>query len=880
MVKVQSLPVNSEIAELYKSYVSDMESICSHHETGEDSRVIVREITEITDSLVLSLLLEHLMRLLQQDELPKHILLMAQGGYGRRHQHPKSDLDLIFLHKNPLSIAEQGLIAEFFRTLFDIGFVVGHCCRSYKEALVSSQDSHSQTAMSESRFLAGDWRLFERFKRELWRSIQKNRWERIRLKTEERQERLSQHGATINITEPNVKESQGGLRGFHYGLWIGSLMQGRTMNLLHLKRSHMIDDQKMDRVEKAVAFLWLLRNDLHFYTGKEQDILALPLQQEIARRLGYKDGAGRLAEEKMMRDYYTHALTISLFADQMGCLAVPKPFWSFLHVKKRKSLSGGFSLCDNKIYIPQDFDFFEHNPQRLLKAFILAAEESAKLSYQTATMIHDNLDLIDQAFLHDKHNAEMLRDFFSLDCNIEPALQQMRSIGFLERLFPEWKAISCLVRYDLVHRYTVDEHSLLCLYHLEHLLDDSMHFSEERFVLYRECEDRYLLRLAVLFHDIGKGRDGNHTKTGAILSEKIARRMRLSEKHSKRLTFLIKLHLLMSHTAQHLDLSDPMVAVDFSDAFDRVSDLDMMYLLTYVDMRSVAPHSMTEWKNNLLWQLYLASRDIFLSDSSSFDQHAHEMSRKEIVIETLSADFDNEIIVEHLDHLPPSYLLNLSRSNIRQHIEMVRDFDGQNPQIRFLPHLDPGCKQLDIVYRDSLGLFNRICTAIMLENFTIVEAKLYTRTDGIVANNITVRDLLVDQTIPESRLELLQDRVVRILNSDALSPLPPRFVKSDNIGRSSFENTVKISNDSTARFTVIVVRCADRYGLLQDISSVFTSMQINIHFARIITEGNRVTDVLYVTDSEGEKITEVDIISSIHKDLVDKIEPADENGAR
>ncbi len=735
--------------------------------------------------------------------------------------------------------------------------------------------------MSESRFLAGDWRLFERFKRELWSVIQKNRWERIRLKTEERQERLSRHGATINISEPNVKESQGGLRGFHYGLWIGSLMQGRTMNLLHLKRSHIIDDQTMDRVEKAVSFLWLLRNDLHFLTGKEQDVLALPLQQDVARRLGYKDGAGRLAEEKMMRDYYSHALTISLFADQMGRLAVPKPFWSFLRFTKHKSLSDGFTLCNNQIHNPQDFHFFEHNPQRLLKAFVLAAEHEAKISDESANMIHDNLDLIDQAFLHDKHNAEMLLDFFSLDCKIEPALQQMRSIGFFERLFPEWKAISCLVRYDLVHRYTVDEHSLLCLYHLEHLLDDSMNFSEERFVLYRECEDRYLLRLAVLFHDIGKGRDGNHANTGAMLVEKIARRMRLPDKQAKRLVFLVKLHLLMSHTAQHLDLSDPMVAIDFSDAFDRVADLDMMYLLTYVDMRSVAPHSMTEWKNNLLWQLYLASRDIFLSDSpSSFDHHALEISRKEIIIKTLSADFDRDIIVEHLDHLPPSYLLNQSRRNIRQHIEMVRDFDGKTPQIRILSHLDPRCKQLEIVFRDSLGLFNRICTAIMLENFSIVEAKLNTRTDGIVANNIIIRDNLSSEIIPESRLELLRERVVRILISNELPPLPPKSIISSNMGRSSFESTVKISNDSTARFTVIVVRCADRHGLLQDITSVFSPLQINIHFARIITEGNRVTDVLYVADSVGEKITDPDIISSIHKDLIAKIEPADDNGAR
>ncbi|MGC9328550.1 MAG: HD domain-containing protein, partial [Candidatus Hinthialibacter sp.] len=677
---VISPSLHTDFSEIIQRYREDMDAIRLRHEAGEDSRIVVREITESTDAMVIRLLLHFLKEDLDADELPKHILLLAQGGYGRRHQHPQSDIDLLFLYQDSLHSAEKHLIGNLFRSLYDLGFKVGHCCRSYREALDRLQKDHeSQTAMAESRFLAGDWRLFERFKHDLWRILQRNRREQIRIKIEEREKRLARYGSTINISEPNVKESPGGLRGFHFGLWIGALMQGQTLDLLHMKRLHLIDDQMMARVENAVAFLWRLRNDLHFLTGKEQDVLSLSIQQEAARRLGYTDGAFRLAEEEMMRDYYTHALTISNFADHMAALPAPKPFWTLLRSKRRKALGDGFALGDGMIFIPNDIHFYEHFPPRILKTFFHAAEHNGRLSPETAMAVHDNLDLVDQAFLHDKQNAALLKEFFSMEQPIEPALQEMRRAGLLERLFPEWRGISSLVRYDLVHRYTVDEHSLLCLYHLEHLRDDPLNYKEERRLLWEECPEKDLLRLAVLFHDIGKGREGDHSKVGAQLVDEIARRMRLSDDKRERLIFFVRHHLNMSHTAQHRDLSDPIVAADFSDMFDRVEDLDIMYLLTYVDMRSVSPEAMTEWKNHLLWQLYLSSRDIFLSEAPPEDSQRQVVSRKEKIIESLKDEFDRSVIEDHLKYLPPSYLLNQSTNHIRQHLEMIQEFDGRTP---------------------------------------------------------------------------------------------------------------------------------------------------------------------------------------------------------
>ena len=552
------LSADSEISRIFSQYKDGLDAVKTQHQNGDNSKDIIRGITEITDTLVILILNEHLKQILGTDETPPHILMLAQGGYGRRELHPKSDIDLIFLYQNTLSSQEQEVVKSVFRTLFDLGFHVGHCCRSFKDAFETAvKDDQSRTAMSECRFLAGDWRLFEKFISDFWKIVSKNKKDFIRAKIENRLDRNARQGTTINISEPNVKESAGGLRDYHFGLWIGSLAQGHTLNLQHLKYHHLIDDQMMNAVERAIGFLWRLRNDMHFLTGKEQDVLAMLFQKEISQRLGYLDQKGRLSEEHMMRDYYKHALTLLEFADHMQRQCTPRPFWDYFKLKNKKALNDGFYLYDKEIHIPPDFHFFEHHPPRLIQAFILSAQYDAPLSKAAYTAIRDNLHLVDKAFIHHKDTAKLLREFFSLPCKIEPALQTMRKIGILEYLFPEWREIANLVRYDLVHRFTVDEHSILCLYYLDAIGEDSFQHSGDRAVLWKNLRRKDILRLSILFHDIGKGRNEDHSVLGSKLIDDIVKRLRYNEEDRTQMVFLVRNHLLMSHTAQHRDLADP-----------------------------------------------------------------------------------------------------------------------------------------------------------------------------------------------------------------------------------------------------------------------------------------------------------------------------------
>lgn len=865
--------VSSEVATIFAHYQHDVATIRHLHESGEDARSVVREMTDVTDTFLLRLLVHHLNHYTGSEEPPPHLLLVAQGGFGRRELHPKSDIDIMFLHNKPLSDPEEKVVKSTLHSLYDLGFQVGHAMRNYQEAIAAAQqDTEIQTALCESRFLAGDWRVFEQFKIHLWKSLKRFKWEHLHSKVIERKERMDKYGETVNLTEPHIKEGPGGLRDYHFGLWVGSLLEGRTMNLVQLKRHHLIDDLLMHKIENALAFLWRIRNDLHFHSGKEQDLLAMSLQHDLSTRLGYTDRKGRLAEEIMMRDYYRNTFILRQFAEHMEKKCERKPVWQLFRVPQVQTLTDGFSIRDGKLNIPPSIHYYDNYPHRLIYTFIHAAEHNAVLSDETAAAVHDNLDLVNQPFLHDKDVTNLIRRFFSLQQGIEKSVQEMRRTGFLERLIPEWKSISCLIRYDLIHRYTVDEHSMLCLKHLEALLESPFSKAQDRYQLWSTSPHREVLRLAVLFHDIGKGKDGDHSIIGARIVDSIARRIRLPENKRKMLVFLVENHLVMSRIAQRRDITDRGVVTDFSDGLENLEYLNMLYLLTFVDLSSVSNDSMNEWKNHLLWDLYRSTRDIFITDSKEQDISSLEISRKEKVIQILSSGFDVKFVREHLDNLPASYTMNNSSDEIRKHLAAVKQFQGEKPVTRFYPHLDTNSREMVIVFHDRVGLFHQICAAVNWENFSIQEARLNTRKDGVVVNTIVICDMVGTDVVSEQRQRLLQDRIERTLTASdeiKIGDQPKRIAKVHHRNR---KNRVSFINDSSTKFTILEIRTVNRNGLLKDLTGLAAAKGLNLHFARIITEGEQVTDVFYLAGKDGDKIYDQDLLNQLKSDITDYLE--------
>ncbi len=889
-----STPVIASDQTTVQTYRETMKSIEQVHRQGASGSQVLAKITAATDSLLVDLLSDKAQELgLDRTQLADQMCLVALGGYGRKEMHPHSDIDVMFLFPNKPDKEAENLVSKMLHALYDARLQIGNVTRDFAAAReIAREDLQSLTAMLEGRLIWGNLQQYETFFGQLSAIVRKNRKQLIAGKVRERQERIARYGNTINIQEPNLKDSPGSLRDYHHGIWLASFMRARKMNLAEMSRVGLILDREYRDLQKALEFSWRLRTELHLITGKKSDHVQMYLHQQLANQLGFQDEAGRLAEEILMREYFRTALAIQEFADRMSELATPKPFWRrVFHRVQVVDLGDSFRLRGGEIDIPRDLHFFENSPQRILDAFLHMIHTRASFSPFAITAIHENRNLIDADFVKEEESVGKIRMIFQYPGRIVPALRVMRRQGILHRLFPEWREIANLVRHDLHHRYTVDEHTLLALEYLETLEEDDLEFSAERLALWSTLDCRDLLRIAALYHDIGKGRGGDHCEIGAERVDRVAEILRLSEQDRADLHFLVLRHFMMSQTAQRHDMSDPDIVTGFAERVGTTRRLDLLYLLTYVDIKAVSPESMNEWKNHLLTQLYLSAHQVI--EGKSLLKQKQKKTAKEVTSApkeltrvfteeeirrqlSLPAQHDphfyskamiREEIRHHLALLPKHYPHYYTTDMIRQHVDLIRRFDGITPVIHFCDQVHESTLEIVIIAKDRVGLFNRMTTAIALENFSIYSARLNTRDDGIVCNNIIVSDILGDGPVSDMRKDLLRERLQRLLvSTDPSPPIPPdRYGKKT--GRTSFEPQVEVYEDAGNRHSVVDVCAIDRPGLLQDISSEISNMGMNIWFARVITEGSRAVDVFYVTDRDGKIISD----SERRHELIDRI---------
>lgn len=854
-------PTTPSILPPIETYREALLSIEKAHLDGAAGSQVVADIAAATDALLVGVLQAKLGEHgLDAKSIAERMCLVALGGYGRKEMHPRSDIDVMFLFpKEPDSESEE-LVSDMLRALFDAHLQIGNVVRDFASVpIIAREDLSSLTAMLEGRLIWGDPRQYERFCRRLARSVQRNRKRLISGKVAERAQRLARYGCTINIQEPDVKESPGGLRDYHHGLWLASFLRGRKLNLAELYRTRLIYDQEYQPLREALEFLWRLRTDLHLLTRKKCDLISMDLQEELATRLKFQDRENRLAEEILMRDYYRAALVIQEFADHMTEQSTYQPIWEKLIRRVRRlELGDGFTLRGTQVDTPRDVHFFENVPQRLLDVFVYAVKSRVALTQSAAAAVHENRNLVDERFRSQEETARKIRMIFRWPGRIVPALRIMRRLGILPRLFPEWRGIENLVRHDLHHRYTVDEHTLLALHHLETLQEDELDFTEERVALWQSLRCRDVLRLATMCHDIGKGRGGDHCEIGARIADEIGARLRFSDQERADVRFLVSQHIMFSQTAQRHDLTDPDIVTGFAERVGTPQRLDLLYLLTHVDLKAMADESLNEWKNYLLSYLYVSARQVLEGKSLPGPGVEPTLDRISEVCQDLAPFFPEETIRRHLTLLPKHYPHYHSTDMIREHLDLIDRFDNQTPMIGFHSHVDKAMLEIVVVARDRVGLFNRMTTAIMLENFSIFGARLNTRDDGIVCNNIIICDLVRDGPVNEIRKELLRERLQHLLVSTAPPPAVPADRSGRRVGRSSFLPQVEIYEEASGRYSVVDVRAIDRAGLLQAISSEISGMGMNISFARVITEGSRVIDVFYVTDRDGKKISDPD----------------------
>ncbi len=856
----------------YRATIEGLKAGRSHALKGIE---ILREISDATDTLIHSWFRESCRDQNIDPDNASDFALLALGGYGRREMAPSSDVDLMLLHEGELKEPLAQAFTKFTHRFYDARLHLGASVRSIQGALeFSDEDIEALTAMLESRRLLGSLPLVEDFIDKLGRKVRKRSRRYLEHKIVERDERLASYGNSINIQEPNLKESPGGLRDYHQGLWLTSIKEGRKMTVAYLVRMGYITQRDERRLRHALDFIFRMRCQLHWLGKGKGDLIRMDIQQALAEALGYKDNEDRLAEERMMHEYYAAASVIRQFADDVTERCRVRPRWHrWLRRARIKRLDDGLIIRDDELDLPDDLHYFENEPSRFLKVFAHLAATGARLSNHAEAALSDNRGLVDAHYMTQSEPKRIFRDLLAFRGCVAPSLRVMDKLDVLSRVLPEWKHIKSLVRHDLLHRYTVDEHTLLALELLESFAEEDLEYSGQRQKIFENMKKPDVMRLLVLSHDIGKGYKRDHSVVGAELVAKIASRLDYPKDDIDTLSFLVRNHLDLSHISQRRDVSDPRVLAEFADFIGTVERLEMLYLLTHVDIAAVRPDMMTSWKNHLLWQLYSGVRRV-LEDASG------ESRRPELVMarhiekteKSLSDRFGAAAVKEHLSLLPRDYLFRHSAEAISDHLALIRELNGNHSAIRFRDRDDPRFQEVVVATHDRVGLFRRLCLAFLLENYGIVNAQLNTRSDGLVCNELVISDQVESVRDKEGGRMVLRERLENLLAAEGDLPRLPMPIDRRRPKRTRYSSQVTIYNELSEDYTVVDVRSVDRTGILLTITEVFLELELSIQYANLITEGNRVVDVFYLMHRQGGKIIEPENLERLKSRLLESLE--------
>jgi [protein-PII] uridylyltransferase len=786
---------------------------------------------------------------------PVPIVLVALGGYGRGELHPLSDLDLLLLYDGEMGPYVQRVTQGLLYTLWDLGLQVGHAVRSLPDCVAMARtDFTSRTSMQQARHLVGDRRLFNRFRKVLAENVYRKDFAGfLETALAERDQRYRKFGGSPYMGEPNVKESAGGLRDIHTAMWLASTKFG-TRTLQELKDKRLITDREQKMADAALTFLWRVRNELHFISGHKNDVLGREIQPQIAKNFGYVGDDMSLAVEKFMRDYYLHARVIHrvskrLIARCRETLSRPRPVQRGL---RQEALADGLYVLDGQLHLVEpDGRAFREDPTRLMKVFWHSHRLGLELGVDVERALDDSLDLVDETF----QRSPEVRDLFLAICRnwgrTALTLGEMHELGLLGRYLPEWGALTCLVQYDVYHKFTADQHSLLAVENLEALVPGQSTESEGIAEVLNELARPDLLMLGMLLHDIGKGKGHGHVAKGIPLIQALTARLGLPAEDADAVILLVAHHLTLSHTAQRRDIDDPKTVTSLAEVVGNPERLRMLYLLTFADMRAVGPGVMTGWMARILWELF--TRTLARLTGGRLERPTREKVVERVVGEMRGA---RSGVVAHLAMMSDRYLTTTSAQRIAAHLRLVERLEEDVVATELFHHRDLDSSDLVIVTKDVPGLFALIAGTLAAEGINILSAQIHTRADGIALDTFQVNDPFGEAVTEDARWRRTLGTLRRVLVGEQTVEELLAARRSGRPAATTVAGPPKITVDNqlSDTHTVVEVKCPDRVGLLYLITRTFQALGLDIGSARIATEIEQAYDTFYVTDHQGRRL--------------------------
>lgn len=849
---------------------------------GASGAEIVNAFSELVDGLIIGRYRNAVRKADEQVALAgsQHCCLVALGGYGRRELAPYSDIDLMFLFEAEAGEAATALSKEVLHHLWDLGFQVGHSVRTIRDCLdLAPTDLAIKTSMMEARFLAGSAELFQQFQRRyVSRVVNRGVTAFIEQKMAERRREYEKFGETVYLLEPNVKKSKGGLRDLHGLQWIG-MVKYQAPTIQELKDRGLLARQDYAALIDAREFLWRVRALLHVHAGMAQEILSFDEQVWLAAHLGFEDRPHLLAVEQFMQQYYRHTMglhEISVrFIDRCRGMSVWERIAKLWPTPK---VDGYYVINGGELTVPPELRTrVLSNPELLLRLFELASAKRVKIDAGLLDDIHLHIDSVtDEAF----RQPAVSRIFLRLLCGpgaIAATLEAMHRAHVLEKIIPVFSTVRGLMQFNQYHKYTVDEHSLLAVAKCEALGEESSILGD----VYREIRRKDLLHLAVLLHDLGKGREEDHSEVGRSIAEDTAGRLGLDEQETRTLTFLVHRHLLMAHTAFRRDPYDDKVLLPFAREVGTPEVLRKLLALTAADIAAVGPGVLTKWKESLLIELFLRTLPQVSGDRETANgaQQLEQVAKDLLAEKALTAlDVDPVWIEAQLKQFPLRYLLGASPNRIAVHLAAVKTLKPGD--VRVESHFNDALGTAEytvITFNDvTPGLFSKIAGVMAAKGLQILDAQIMTRPDGIVVDTFHVADPDYRGAPPADRALSVAETITRMLKG--LDPVDDLVAKSARLGSTRHlpanrqPTEVHIDNETSDASTIIDVFADDRQGLLYVITHAMFQLGLSVHASRISTRLDQVADVFYVTDQTGQKIEDPARLQAIRARIIEDVD--------
>ncbi|MDA8308060.1 MAG: [protein-PII] uridylyltransferase [Deltaproteobacteria bacterium] len=799
--------------------------------------------------------------------------LLAVGGIGRGELSFASDIDLLFLYKKRLPPQLSEFVHDLVYGLWDSGFEVGHATASVSMVRNMVQNDFSiLTNYLEAGFIAGDAEFFNDWKGsflKLFGNTGKRRF--LEHLTAYREERLRQFGESAYLLEPNVKDGVGALRDLHTIRWAGIVYLQDPSHEAMLGHGWLTEPEKL-WLDQSYDFLWRVRLQLHQLGGRRQDRLLFPEQELIAKRMGCMAGAEGSAVEAFMRLYYRNtsrvSRTTSFFLEKLGESKSKFPGFR----PRRRILPGPFLLEGKHLHF-MDPEWVGKDPLLLMRFFWQAARSGAHFHHNSGRIIRENLGGFQE---RERRNPEAIRQFF--DILLDPrysftVLNTMLETGFLQTFIPEFSGVRYKVQDDVYHVYTVDEHLLRTVREL-HLIEAGELEGEgplKSGAVLMSSEERRILYLAGLLHDIGKGGGKNHSIRGAGLAGEIATRMGLDEEQKSLLCFLIEQHLILAETALKRDLMDEKPIARCAVTIKDRRRLLLLYLLTIADSRATGTAAWNEWKASLLRELFFkVDRLLMRPDLQPENIEARTLKTQEKVMSLLADPAESEKIAEWMETLSFRYLLSQQPADILKHYGMEKELAGRPVCFRAEP-VEGEMWQTTVMMRDRPGLFALITGVLWVRGLNILSADIFTRESGVVCDILRV-ERIPDPLHPGELWGRVEADLARVLrNSSYLDEIlderrRPSVLETRRHPRK--EDRVIVDEDASDFYTLIEVYTWDRPGVLHAITKGLFELDLNIQLAKISTPGAQVADVFYVTDLSGEKLMSYDMHERVREKLL------------